>query len=146
MTDSGNTEQSVKLIKALINPKYNARWAMETGYFPTTKASENCYEYQAYYNAIDYSNKSDVINKECAKLNQDVYMNHAEQWQFFIEESFIGSAVLREVVARRLLLNVFRDVSDVDSEQEYIREIKEILSNPEISTNPNISVDYADVF
>lgn len=148
MTKKGNEAKAFKVLQALTTGKYQTRWTIETGYFPASKSAEDSAEYSAFLNDTSYEDKTVVAYREGAKVNHDEYRGAAHpeitdealKWKRFVDDAFIGSAVVREQVAY-IIPNALKNVHNVDEDAEYIAVLKTILNSNEISGNINIEVD-----
>jgi maltose-binding protein MalE len=146
MTKKGDSKKSFEFMKALTTGEFQTKWAIDTGYFPASKSSENHPDYIEFLNGTNYSDELAVYKREGAKTNHDHYSNAAENWQRFVDDAFIGSAKVREIVGV-ILPNIFSQIkaADVEDDTKYYKEIKDILSQPVIKSNTNIAIELADV-
>ena len=147
MTKKGSEAKAFKVMKALTTGKFQTRWTIETGYFPASTSSADSEEYQAFLNDTSYEDKTVVAYREGAKVNNDEYRGKAHEsdasfkkWNRFVDDAFIGSAVVREQVAF-IIPNALKNVHNVEEDAEYISVLKTILNSNEISGNINIVVD-----
>ena len=146
MTKNGDQKKSFAFMKALTTGKFQTRWAIDTGYFPASRTAENEPEYQAFLNGTSYADELKVYKREGAKTNHEHYSNASENWIRFVDDAFIGSAKVREVVGV-ILPNVFSQIkaADVEDTSKYHKEIKDTLTQASIKSNTNIAVDLADI-
>ena len=135
-----NINDSYKIIKSLSTGKHQVEWAIKTGYCPVSKTAVNSTEYQAFLNGTSYDDKNIVLSRETAIINSTEYNRSEKNWISFIDEAFIGSAIVRALVCY-IIPNAFKSVDDVDDDQGYKNVIKTILKDPQIANNPNIAVD-----
>ena len=143
LTDrSEDSTKAVQVIKELTTGEFQAEWAINTGFFPTSKSAQNSAKYQAFLNntSFDHSNLTEVSFREGARVNNDHYINPSENWLMFVDEAFIGSAVVREVV-KNVFLNVFRNIAVGETDSAYVAQINNILNDNQISQNINLIVD-----
>ena len=142
MTDHGDAERSWTIMKALTTGKFQTRWAMETGYFPASKTAEQSTEYQAFLNSTDTSNYTVSVYRQGSQVNSHQYGDSTKGWVRFVDDAFIGSAIVREI-SGNIIPNVLSNVADADIEDssKYIAEISSVLSDPRIARNANIIVE-----
>lgn len=138
LTDNADPDKAVQVIKALTQGKFQTEWAIQTGYFPASNTSADTPEYQAFLNGDDYSNATIVTYREGARVNESEYRKNG--WERFVDDAFIGSAVIREQIAS-IIGNVFNKVTTSDADSDYKAQIDAILNASEIRGNTNISVD-----
>lgn len=141
MTKHADEDKAIKVIKALTQGKFQTEWAIQTGYFPASNTSADTPEYQAFLNSKDYSNPTLVTYREGARVNENEYRKNG--WTRFVDDAFIGSAVIREQVAS-IIGNVFLHVAqDNPTDADYEKEINDILKSSDITGNTNIVIDRA---
>lgn len=145
LTKNGDEAKAFAVMKALTTGKYQTKWAMDTGYFPASRSSENSDEYQAFLNSTSYADELSVYKREGAKTNHNFYSNADQHWTRFVDDAFIGSAKVREDIAGYILPNVFHEIGagDLDATDKYYKEIKDVLKKPSITSDLNINVDFA---
>ena len=145
LTKNGDEAKSFALMKALTTGKFQTRWAMDTGYFPASKSSENSDEYKAFLEGTSYADEVAVYKREGAKTNHNHYSNESEHWTRFVDDAFIGSAKVRDYVAK-IIPNVFANVkvADLETEAKYLNEIKEVLNQANLKDDSNINIELAD--
>lgn len=97
VTDAGDTEKAIKVLKALTTGDIQAEWCVTTGYFPGSKSAYNSKIYQNFLTKPASSSAPlQKIYREAANLNSTIYNNVAEEWVNFVDPAFVGSAILRE--------------------------------------------------
>ena len=74
----------------------NGKFAMLTGYFPTCGTSQNDEQYQEFLNN-DGTGDTEAyrLQRYAAQVNNNTYMNDAENWKKFVDPGFSGSSVIR---------------------------------------------------
>ena len=142
MTKKGDADKSFKVLKALTTGKYQTRWAIETGYFPASNTAADTPEYQNFLNDTSFANKTLVTYREAAQVNENQYRKGG--WNRFVDDAFIGSAVIREQVAY-ILPNVLKNVNaeNIDNDEAYKAQLRNTLNGEAIKNNLNIAVDSA---
>ena len=140
MTKNGNQDKSFKVMKALTTGKFQTRWAIETGYFPASNTSADSEEYQNFLKDTSYENKTLVAYREGAQINENKYRKGG--WNRFVDDAFIGSAIVREQVGY-ILPNVLKNVTNVNDDNAYKAELRNVLNGEQIKNNINIKVDSA---
>ena len=98
--DQGSAEDKQKAfdaIVALTTGDLQSAWAAETGYYPASISATNGDAYKALI-SNKQENPTKVAYQESAKLNEDFYMNKAENWTKFVDPGFIGSSSIRKEV------------------------------------------------
>lgn len=80
--------------------KFQAEWAILTGYYPASRSAAESKEYQEFINpaSIDYEDSERVAYIESAQLNNNEYMNADKGWIKFVDPGFDGSATIRNRV------------------------------------------------
>lgn len=149
MTDKGEYENSVKVIKALTTGKFQTEWCLQTGYYPCSKSALESTEYQAFLDedktlsaADAYAQPTRVAYREGSKLNSKYYMNQPDEngnkvyassdleWKKFVDPAFKGSSDLRQVV-KNVLSGVFA-ITDVDDDEQYKAKLTELENAPKL--------------
>ena len=152
LTKKGDEAKALKVLKALTSGKFQTRWAIETGYFPAAKSAEDDDDYINFMNDTSYSDKTMVAYREGAKVNHKEYRGKAhigeegwKAWTRFVDDAFIGSATIRDEVAK-ILPNVLKNVAaaEIDDDLPYKAQLKTILTGTTISQSTNIQVDCTD--
>ena len=140
LTDKGPADKGFELIKKLTTGEFQTRWAIETGYFPASVSSSTSTAYQTFLNDTSYADPILVTYREGARVNENEY--RAKNWNRFVDDAFIGSAVIREQVAF-IIPNVLNAVSadKINDDSAYMTEINKILTSEVIKNNGNIVVD-----
>jgi ABC-type glycerol-3-phosphate transport system substrate-binding protein len=140
LTDNGPADKGFELIKKLTTGEFQTRWAIETGYFPASVSSSSSSAYQSFLNDTSYADPILVTYREGARVNETEY--RAKNWNRFVDDAFIGSAVIREQIAF-IIPNVLNAVSadKINDDNAYMTEINKILTSEVIRTNGNIVVD-----
>ena len=149
LTDRGEFENSVKVIKALTTGKFQTEWCLQTGYYPCSKSALESAEYQAFLNedktlpaeqAYDPAKATRVAYREGSKLNSKYYMNQEDEnhnkvyasadleWNKFVDPAFKGSSELRQVV-KNVLSGVFA-IENVDDTAAYAAKLNELENAP----------------
>ena len=148
MTDRGEFENSVKLIKALTTGKFQTEWCLQTGYYPCSKSALESAEYQAFINEDKtlsaeeaYAVPVRVAYREGSRLNAEHYMHkdaeHPEQdWVKFVDPAFKGSSDIRDVV-EGVLGSVFQLAGDAD-DSAYEAKLNELENAPTIKGQSTI--------
>ena len=130
MTKHANEEKAIKVLKALTNGKFQTEWAITTGYFPASNSSADSPEYQAFLNSTDYSDPTRVAYREGARVNELEYRKNG--WTRFVDDAFIGSAIVREKVAQ-ILGDVF---AKSDASADTIKSVlKNVLDQADLRKN-----------
>jgi len=128
LTDKGEIENSVKLIKALTTGKYQTEWCLQTGYYPCSKSALESTEYQTFISENKYYPDVAPVRvayREGSKLNNDYYMSKTEGWKKFVDPAFKGSSEIRSVV-KGVLDAVFNisDATDYDAFKNKLNELE----------------------
>lgn len=150
MTNKADKAKAFEVIKGLTTGKFQTEWALQTGYFPASNSAADSEEYDAFLKGTDYSNPTVVAYREGAQINQYEYrdvnnkFSEAEKWHRFVDDAFIGSSVIRQLV-KGILGDTFINCPDNNgtpaSDDDYKSVLKFYLSKSEISGNTNIRVD-----
>ena len=142
MTDHGSAERSWEVMKALTTGEFQTRWAMETGYFPASSTAEQSQEYQAFLNSTDTSNYTVSVYRQGSQVNSHVYGKASEGWTRFVDDAFVGSAIVRELVGN-IIPNVLANIktADINTDSKYEDELATILNDTRIARNANIVVE-----
>lgn len=130
MTKNANEEKALKVLKALTNGKFQTQWAITTGYFPASNSSADSPEYQAFLNSTDYSDPTRVAYREGARINENEYRKNG--WTRFVDDAFIGSAIVREKVAQ-ILGDLFAKDNASDATIESV--INNVLNHSDLRKN-----------
>ena len=139
LTKNGNAQKSAKVLEALTSGKFQTQWAMETGYFPASKRAADD-TYKAFINGTDYRDPTVVSYRDGARVNENEYKNGT--WTRFVDDAFIGSAVIR-TVCNDILGNAFL-ISDIENDAAYKRVLRRALEDTQISSNMNIMDPFED--
>jgi len=151
LTDKGNLENSVKVIKAFTTGKFQTEWCLKTGYYPCSKSATNSTEYQAFVHEAQKKNGDSWVDmtaaeaeaanafaspvrvayREGSKLNSEEYMDAAKGWDKFVDPSFEGSAVLRAAVKK--IFDAVLSISDVDDTSSYKSKLDSVKTDPTIT-------------
>ena len=114
-----NKEQTVKLafdtVIKMSTGEYQAKWAVATGYYPTSKSATSSQAYQQFL-VSPSSDPGEQILKDSARLNQEIYMNESVRWMKFIDTPFIGSETIR-LKADNIISDVINSMGDKTIEQ-----------------------------
>lgn len=132
MTDKGNFEDSVKVIKALTTSKYQTEWCLKTGYYPCSKSAAESDEYKAFLAEKTYDSPTRVAYREGSILNSNEYMTPAKNWTKFVDPAFDGSSEVR-VLVKGVLDGVFALAADAP-DSEYTKKLNQ-LESADISGN-----------
>ena len=118
LTNKGDFDLSVQVIKALTTGKFQTQWCLETGYYPCAKSAVNSQEYQDFLAEEKYYPEvaaTRVAYREGSKLNTEHYMSSTEGWHKFVDPAFKGSSDLRDVVEtvldNALKINTYTDTA-----------------------------------
>lgn len=155
LTDKGNFEDSVNVIKALTTGKFQTEWCLQTGYYPCSKSALTSAEYQAFINedktkpaAEAYSEATRVAYREGSKLNSVYYMNQPEEgqekvyptadleWNKFVDPAFKGSSEIRAVI-KGVLSSVF-SIENVDDTAAYKSKLAQLEEAPTLKGQSTI--------
>lgn len=102
MLDKGTEEQKQKAFEFMVkitSGKYQAKWCLDTGYFPCSVSAANDPSYKALFEgAKDYEDKKSLSHREASEVNKDIYMNASKPWEKFVDDPFDGSAKVREAM------------------------------------------------
>lgn len=153
MTKKANPEEAVKVVKGLTSGEFQTQWCLNTGYYPCSIKSANSAEYKAFLDEgkpeniqkyateqsitydeaekIAYASASKVAFREGSEVNTGVYMNAANGWTKFVDDAFIGSSTIREVV-KLALKAVFEKGAEA--------AINDIISNSRIKDCATIDI------
>ena len=145
LTKKADPKKAFEFMKELTTGKYQTKWAIDTGYFPASRSSENEPSYQEFLNGTSYADELSVYKREGAKTNHEHYSNADEHWIRFVDDAFIGSAKVRTTVGV-ILPNVFSQIpeSKLNDTSAYYKELKDTLTQPSVKSNLNILVEFAD--
>lgn len=143
LTNKGEIENSVKVLKALTTGKFQTEWCLQTGYYPCAKSAVNSAEYQAFIKEAEtlpaaqaYASPVRVAYREGSKLNNDHYMNALEGWNKFVDPAFKGSSELRTVV-KGVFAGVFA-IDDVNDTEAYKTKLNQLETAPGIGGESTI--------
>ena len=100
MLDKGTEEEKTRVFEFMVkitSGKYQAKWCLDTGYFPCSVSGTNDPSYRALFSsAKNYSDKVSLAHREASEVNENNYM--AQGWDKFVDDPFDGSAEVREEV------------------------------------------------
>ena len=143
MTNKADKAKAFEVIKGLTTGKFQTEWALQTGYFPASNSAADSEEYDAFLKGTDYSDPTVVAYREGAQINQYEYrdvnnkFSEAEKWHRFVDDAFIGSSVIRQLV-KGILGDTFINCPDNNgtpaSDDDYKSVLKFYLSKSEISS------------
>ena len=147
LTDKGNFENSVAVIKALTTGKFQTQWCLETGYYPCSKSALESAEYQAFINEDKtlsaeeaYASPVRVAYREGSRLNAEHYMlkntDSSLDWKKFVDPAFKGSSELRQVV-KGVLSSVFALAGDA-ADSAYAAKLNELEDAPTLKGQSTI--------
>ena len=90
-----------------------------------------------------YATQARVAYREGSQVNSDYYMTKSTGWEKFVDEAFIGSAEIREVVKSAFMYtfnseNIDGDPSNRDN--YYTDVIQKLIDDNNIKFNKNINV------
>lgn len=111
MTDKGNYEESVKVIKAFTTSKFQTEWCLKTGYYPCSKSAAESDEYKAFLAEKTYDSPTRVAYREGSILNSEEYMTASKNWTKFVDPAFDGSSEVR-ILVKGVLDGVFSLAGD----------------------------------
>jgi ABC-type glycerol-3-phosphate transport system substrate-binding protein len=97
--NKGTPAQRVAAWKLMIflSQQKNGYFTSQTGYFPTGPFSYNSEDYQLYLES-DMQSNTEVLQLECANLNNEIYAGADTGWTKFVDPGFRGSADIRDLV------------------------------------------------
>ena len=143
LTNRGNFEDSVKVIKALTTGKFQTNWCLETGYYPCSKSALESAEYQAFIKEDEtlspekaFESPTRVAYREGSRLNAEEYMGAGKGWVKFVDPAFKGSSDIRQVV-KGVLASVFALEADA-ADSAYIAKLAELENAPTIKGQSTI--------
>ena len=143
MTNKGNYEDAVKVIKALTTGKFQTQWCLETGYYPCSKSALESADYQAFIKEDEtlpaeqaYASPTRVAYREGSRLNAEEYMGAGKGWVKFVDPAFKGSSDIRQVV-KGVLASVFALAADA-ADSEYVAKLTELENAPTIKGQSTI--------
>ena len=144
LTDRGNIENAVKVIKAFTTGKFQTEWCLKTGYYPCSKSATNSDEYQAFINEEElkpaeeaFSSPVRVAYREGSKLNDEEYMNASKGWDKFVDPAFEKSAILRAVVKK--IFDGILSIDNVEEDSQYKSKLDGIEQDATIKGASTIS-------
>lgn len=107
LTDWGDEEASFEIMAKLTTGDYQARWCVETGYYPCSKSAFNSSIYQEFLTSTDYSDPNLVAYREGSQINANYYKQdgaHAndggKKWTKFADPAFPYSSDLRSEIKK----------------------------------------------
>ena len=77
----------------------SVEFAIESGYFPVTLASENSDRYKNYLNTESESSSSQA-KKDAQRIANTIYIDPDQNWDKFVDSAFIGSSAIRTEVGK----------------------------------------------
>jgi multiple sugar transport system substrate-binding protein len=114
----------------------NAKFALNTGYYPVTESGINSKLYQDYIKMTGES-EYNMSKINAAKVNANIYGKDINGWTRFVEPGFMGSNEIREEIST-LFLTLFFGLEGVAmSSQEVIDFYYEQLSQFVECENPS---------
>ena len=149
LTNKGNFEDSVKVIKALTTGEFQTDWCLQTGYYPCSKSALESAAYQAFINedqgldtdekkAAAYSSPTRVAYREGSRLNAEEYMGADKGWVKFVDPAFKGSSEMRSVV-KGVFDSVFAiTLENVEVDSQYVAKLAELENAPTIKGQSTI--------
>ena len=132
MTDKGNYEESVKVIKAFTTSKFQTEWCLKTGYYPCSKSAAESDEYKAFLTEKTYTSATRVAYREGSILNSEEYMTPAKNWTKFVDPAFDGSSEVR-ILIKGVLDGIFALPADA-ARSAYVSKLNQ-LESADISGN-----------
>lgn len=167
MTDANpkRYDANVKVLEKLTTAQYQTEWCLKTGYYPCSKSAAESDEYQNFLHEADpskiqeyadahgmsyadrekevYATQARVAYREGSQVNSDYYMNSNTGWKKFVDEAFIGSAEIREVVKNAFMYTFNSDAIKADPSNRnayYTDVLEKIIKDPLITSSKNINV------
>lgn len=132
LTDAGNTEDAVKVLKALTTGEIQAQWCLQTGYFPGSKSAYETKAYQDFLKSTDTKSPLKTVYRAAAKLNSTIYTNTEEGWHNFVDPAFVGSAILREKLTGLLKAAFALTDAQAESDSNYKKIITSLKDNSDL--------------
>lgn len=132
MTDKGNYEDAVKVIKAFTTGKFQTEWCLKTGYYPCSKSAAESDEYKAFLAEKTYDSPTRVAYREGSILNSEEYMTSSKNWTKFVDPAFDGSSEVRTLV-KGVLDGIFALPANA-ADSEYRTKLNQ-LESADISGN-----------
>jgi len=130
LTNKGETDNALKVMKALTTGDIQADFCLETGYFPGSKSAYNSQKYQNFLkDTTNYSSGATVAFREGAQVNANIYHGEGSTWNCFVDAAFIGSAILREKLEGVIASAIDIDESKYGSETEIQNAYKKIFTD-----------------
>lgn len=167
MTDahSKRYDSNWEVIKYLTTGEYQTEWCLKTGYYPCSKSAAESEEYKSFLNEAKpeeiqkyadahgmtyadrekevYATQARVAYREGSQVNSEVYMDKSTGWTKFVDDAFIGSAEIREVVKSALMYTFNSDAIEAnpdDRDAYYTDVIKKLVEDNSIKFSKNINV------
>ena len=134
--DDAKYEQAFEAMAAMTTGELQAKWCLETGYYPCSKSAASDPAYKAFLDSTDYSTPTTVAYREGANLNQNEYMDAAKGWHKFVDPAFIGSSIIRKTI-KSIFSSVFVNIgqSDLEDTSKYETILQEVVDDPTIKQN-----------
>lgn len=167
MTDAhaNRADSNWEVIKNLTTGEYQTEWCLKTGYYPCSKSAAESQEYQDFLTEAEpakiqefadahgmtyeerekevYATQAKVAYREGSQVNSNVYMNKDTGWTKFVDDAFIGSAEIREVVKNALMYtfnSTAIEANPDDRDAYYTDVIKKLVEDNSIKFSKNINV------
>ena len=95
----GTDKERVAAWKLMVylSQQENGKFTSQTGYYPTCSYSYESDDYQGYLES-DLHTRTEELELESAKINNEVYNGKDSTWTKFVDPGFRGSADIREAI------------------------------------------------
>ena len=151
LTNKGEYENSVAVIKALTRGDFQADWCLETGYYPCSKSALESEAYQRFLHEADsdvattdelmkaaYASPTRVAYREGSELNANEYMDANKHWNKFVDPAFNGSSKIRSVVKSVFTSTFSIAQADIENTAKYKAVLDQIEQNPTLKGESTI--------
>ena len=119
--NQGDEESRQKAFNCIVDfttGELQAKWVVDTGYFPASESATKCDAYKEMIQSTSYENPTQVAYRESNKINDEEYMNDDKGWTKFVDPGFVGSSKIRST-CKDILSSVFNHV-DIDQTYDEI--------------------------
>lgn len=102
-------QKGFDIMVELTRGENQAKWCLNTGYYPCSKSATNNESYQEFLKDKSYENATIVAYREGSNINQNYYMNKDAKWTKFVDPAFSSSSKVRTQV-KTIFEEVFQNV------------------------------------
>lgn len=102
-------QKGFDIMVALTRGENQAKWCLNTGYYPCSKSATDNASYQEFLADKTYDDATIVAYREGSNINQDYYMNKDQKWTKFVDPAFSSSSKVRTEI-KVIFEEVFQNV------------------------------------